>query len=88
MTKISLGASNPDAGSSKSNKTGNWRTVRPEINYDKCTKKCFFCYEFCPDSAIKRSTDGPQIDYIFCKGCGICAFECPKDAIEMKEEEK
>ena len=21
-----------------------------------------------------------------CKGCGICATECPKDAIEMKNE--
>ena len=88
MSKISLGACNPDAGSSKSNKTGDWRTVRPEVDYEKCTKKCFFCYEFCPDSAIKRSADGPQINYVFCKGCGICAFECPKDAIEMKEEEK
>ncbi|MCD4842810.1 MAG: 4Fe-4S binding protein, partial [Methanosarcinales archaeon] len=24
----------------------------------------------------------------YCKGCGICANECPKDAIEMVLEEK
>jgi Pyruvate/2-oxoacid:ferredoxin oxidoreductase delta subunit len=28
------------------------------------------------------------IDYDHCKGCGICAEECPKDAIHMEEEEK
>ncbi|MDD3391652.1 MAG: 4Fe-4S binding protein [Synergistaceae bacterium] len=26
------------------------------------------------------------IDLFFCKGCGICAHVCPKDAIEMKPE--
>jgi pyruvate ferredoxin oxidoreductase delta subunit len=26
------------------------------------------------------------VDYRHCKGCGICAAECPKNAIEMKQE--
>ncbi|MCG3260078.1 MAG: 4Fe-4S binding protein, partial [Candidatus Heimdallarchaeota archaeon] len=26
----------------------------------------------------------PEIDFEFCKGCGICAKHCPADAIELK----
>jgi pyruvate ferredoxin oxidoreductase delta subunit len=25
-------------------------------------------------------------DYRFCKGCGVCANECPVDAIKMERE--
>ena len=28
-----------------------------------------------------------EIDYDYCKGCGICAEECPADAIVMEREE-
>ncbi|MHA1532669.1 MAG: 4Fe-4S binding protein, partial [Candidatus Heimdallarchaeota archaeon] len=27
----------------------------------------------------------PVMDFDYCKGCGICAEECPSDAIEMKD---
>jgi len=27
-----------------------------------------------------------NVDYDYCKGCGICANECPANAIEMKRE--
>ncbi|MGC8974292.1 MAG: 4Fe-4S binding protein, partial [Thermoproteus sp.] len=27
-----------------------------------------------------------KIDYTYCKGCGICAHECPTKAIEMVPE--
>jgi 2-oxoisovalerate ferredoxin oxidoreductase delta subunit len=46
---------------------------------------------FCPDSAIKIENDKVVgIDYDYCKGCGICAQECPKkvQAIVMVKEEK
>ena len=34
-------------------------------------------------------TDGTyMINYDICKGCGICAEECPSDAIEMVEEDQ
>jgi pyruvate ferredoxin oxidoreductase delta subunit len=29
-----------------------------------------------------------EIDLDYCKGCGICAEECPVDAIEMIQEVK
>ena len=88
MKKITVGACNPNAGSSKLNQTGDWRVLRPEVDFDKCTKKCWFCYEFCPDSSIKQTEGGPEINYKFCKGCGICAEECPVKAITMELDKK
>ena len=31
--------------------------------------------------------DRHEVDYDFCKGCGICAEECPCGAIQMQPEE-
>ncbi|MEJ2306384.1 MAG: 4Fe-4S binding protein, partial [candidate division WOR-3 bacterium] len=28
-----------------------------------------------------------EIDYEYCKGCGICWEECPTGAIDIEEEE-
>jgi NADPH-dependent glutamate synthase beta subunit-like oxidoreductase len=51
---------------------------------------CDNCYGVCPDNAvIKLDPTGSyayEIDYDFCKGCGICAQECPCGAIEMEPE--
>ncbi len=88
MAKITIGAINPDAGSSKNYKTGSWRNMKPVIDYTICNKKCLLCYQYCPDSAVELTEDGPKINYDYCKGCGICAYECPKEAIEMEQEEK
>jgi Pyruvate/2-oxoacid:ferredoxin oxidoreductase delta subunit len=30
--------------------------------------------------------EGALIDFRFCKGCGVCANECPFKAIAMKRE--
>jgi pyruvate ferredoxin oxidoreductase delta subunit len=39
--------------------------------------------------AIKALEDGYiEHDLYYCKGCGICAQECPTDAIAMKDEEE
>jgi 2-oxoacid:acceptor oxidoreductase delta subunit (pyruvate/2-ketoisovalerate family) len=49
---------------------------------------CDNCYGSCPDNAvIKLESGGYQIDYDYCKGCGICAAECPCGAIDMVPEE-
>ena len=44
---------------------------------------CDNCIIFCPDSSVNKQHD---INYDYCKGCGICANECPSDAIEMVKE--
>ena len=77
------GAVIKDSGNSKKFKTGGWRTFRPVRDGEKCNQ-CLICYVFCPDSSI--ITSGGKItgvDYDFCKGCGICAEECPANAIQM-----
>lgn len=61
------------------------RTFRPVIDSKKCVK-CFRCFLLCPDGAIDKSGDSLAIDYDFCKGCGICAYECKPKAITMKKE--
>lgn len=51
---------------------------------------CDNCYGVCPDNAvIKLDPTGSyayDIDYDYCKGCGVCAQECPCGAIEMVPE--
>ncbi len=51
--------------------------------------ECDNCFGVCPDNAvIKLGTgQGFRIDLDFCKGCGLCAKECPCGAIDMIAEE-
>lgn len=63
-------------------RTGLWRTLRPEIEYERCNHCWWVCSTFCPDSAISVSEQGaPVIDYDHCKGCMICVAKCPPHAI-------
>ncbi|WP_062289257.1 NAD(P)-binding protein [Demequina phytophila] len=50
--------------------------------------ECDNCYGMCPDDAIRKLGPGMryEIDYDYCKGCGICAAECPCGAIDMVPE--
>jgi 2-oxoacid:acceptor oxidoreductase gamma subunit (pyruvate/2-ketoisovalerate family)/2-oxoacid:acceptor oxidoreductase delta subunit (pyruvate/2-ketoisovalerate family) len=50
----------------------------------QCTE-CDTCLVYCPEGIVRRKTGGYDIDYTFCKGCGICATECPRKALEMVE---
>ena len=78
-------------GCSEEYDTGSWRVFRPVFIPENCIH-CFFCWIYCPDSAV-LTEEGKVvgIDYDHCKGCGICARECPgkkgKVAIEMVREE-
>jgi Pyruvate/2-oxoacid:ferredoxin oxidoreductase delta subunit len=62
---------------------------------------CDTCLTFCPDVAIARLVAPPypvplarlngagyEINYDYCKGCGVCAEECPRYAISIEEEIK
>jgi len=67
-------------------KTAGWRTFRPVIHLEACTK-CNVCWKFCPDVAIRIDEQGwPVVLLDYCKGCGICAEECKPLAIEMVKE--
>jgi 2-oxoacid:acceptor oxidoreductase delta subunit (pyruvate/2-ketoisovalerate family) len=48
--------------------------------------ECDNCYGVCPDNAIRKVGDHYEIDYDFCKGCGLCVAECPSGAITMRPE--
>ena len=50
--------------------------------------ECENCYIFCPDASILKRDEmlSHQVDYDFCKGCGICFVECPRGAISLEEE--
>lgn len=50
--------------------------------------ECDNCYGVCPDTAVAKLGEGLryEFDYDYCKGCGICAVECPAGAIQMIPE--
>ena len=73
--------------------TGQWRTERPVVDNEKCVSSkngklmCMTCWLYCPEAVIDKSSP-VKIDLKYCKGCGICARECPKSAIKMVPEEE
>ncbi|RPI43123.1 MAG: glutamate synthase [Betaproteobacteria bacterium] len=50
--------------------------------------ECDNCYGVCPDNAVVKLGPGRRFrfEYDYCKGCGLCATECPCGAIEMVPE--
>jgi pyruvate ferredoxin oxidoreductase delta subunit len=74
-------------GSSKEYKTGTWRTLRPLFKHDTCND-CRICVVVCPDSCVYGHDLKYDADMDYCKGCGICAHECPVDDIDMVVEVK
>jgi len=89
--KFACRTSHSEPGPGDGGRTGSWRVLRPVIDLDKCIPAkrnkaaCFNCWLYCPDGVITK-TIPPTIDYEYCKGCEICAEECPADAITMVEE--
>jgi 2-oxoacid:acceptor oxidoreductase delta subunit (pyruvate/2-ketoisovalerate family) len=50
--------------------------------------ECDNCYGVCPDNAVIKLGPGKgfEFNYDYCKGCGVCAQECPCGAIAMTPE--
>ncbi|MCP4583225.1 MAG: FAD-dependent oxidoreductase [candidate division Zixibacteria bacterium] len=46
--------------------------------------KCDNCYNFCPDLAVIKTSAGYEVNLDYCKGCGICANECPGGSLRME----
>lgn len=51
--------------------------------------ECDNCFVFCSDMAVQRDPES-DLHYTilkqYCKGCGICAVECPRGCIIMEQE--
>ena len=90
--KLAPGSVILEGGNAVKFKTGSWRAFRPRWAEENCIQ-CLFCWMFCPDMSV-HVKDGEMtgFNYDYCKGCGICALECPgkkgKKAIIMEEEGK
>ncbi len=83
--KIPEGGIITEPGSSVQIKTGSWKTEMPVFDAKKCIN-CMRCHFYCPEGAIKVENGRVVgIDYEHCKGCGICAEECPVKALVMKK---
>ena len=84
-----IAMSRPSVG--EAGNTGDWRNSRPVMDSAKCLAAkagkvtCQICWVYCPDACITQGA-GPVTDLSYCKGCGICAQECPADAIAMVPE--
>jgi len=88
--EIPIGGTIIEAGNAAEYKTGSWRTFKP-IWIEKNCIHCLFCWMYCPDeSVIVEDGKFVRFDYDYCKGCGICANECPakENAIEMVLDKK
>lgn len=70
--------------------TGDWRLGEKPVWHPDICIQCLICWISCPDSAV--TVEGGKMtgfDYKHCKGCGICAYECPvkpNKAITMEKE--
>ncbi len=74
------------------NKTGPWRTEKPETDLNTCIG-CSFCSKICPEGCIDMDNNRdfagkikPVTDLDYCKGCALCVHECPVKAIKMVKD--
>lgn len=86
--ELPIGGLIPNEGTACDFETGDWRSARPILDKNKCIN-CLICWIYCPDSSVMVKDGKVEgFDLAHCKGCGICAEECPKKvkAITMVSE--
>jgi len=85
---IEVGMVATEPGSARQYQTGTWRSQKPTYEFNKCIK-CGLCYIYCPEGCVSQNAQGNfEADMYYCKGCGICARECPTRVITMVDEEE
>jgi heterodisulfide reductase subunit A-like polyferredoxin/coenzyme F420-reducing hydrogenase delta subunit len=58
---------------------------KAQVDNGKCTF-CLTCFRCCPHGAIYWDAGNkPIVSPVACQACGICASECPMDAIQVGE---
>ncbi len=83
---LEIGSIVTEPGNARSYETGDWRSRRPTYESARCIK-CGLCQVFCPESCVFENAERTfEADMRYCKGCGICARECPTRVIAMVEE--
>ena len=86
--ELSKGGVIVSAGNAVEYETGNWRTEIPVIDLERCNH-CMICWIYCPDgSIVVKDGKVTGVDTVHCKGCGICAAECPTHVIDMVREKE
>lgn len=85
---LEIGAIVTEPGNAAQYKTGDWRSQRTTYDFTKCIK-CALCQIYCPEGCIQQNDDGYfEANSFYCKGCGICARECPTRVVTMVVEEE
>ncbi len=73
-------------GSTLDTKTTAWRARKPIFKQEECTG-CETCRLSCPEGCVfKVDKKKYDVNLDYCKGCGICAEECPVKDILMQLE--
>ena len=62
MEDMTIGGTIYNAGNSREVKTGDWRSMKPIFDSEKC-KQCGLCFPVCPEDAIPVNKDGNREDF-------------------------